>query len=246
MLWRVPMPRSPNRSPEDLALRAHSATLTIAAKDLRQELRTRESFTSAFFFSLLIQIVFNFSFDFQSLGLGFQDVGAGILWITLTFSAILSLQNSFLIERQQNCLAGLALCPCDPSAVFLGKFLANSLFVLAVQALILPVSTLFFGYDLLRVLPGVCLVVTVNAVGFSALGTLFAAISVRTRRSELLLPLLLLPAATPVVIWGVKATRLCLSGRPLDSYGYLVGLSACFGVIFIVAGVLLFDFVMEE
>jgi ABC-type transport system involved in cytochrome c biogenesis, permease component len=227
-------------------LRAHSASLTICWKDLRQELRTRESFTAAFFFSLLLLIVFSFSFDFQSLGLGFEDVGAGILWITLTFSAILSLQNSFLIEREKNCLAGLSLCPCDPSAIFLGKFLANSLFVLVVQTLVLPISSLLFGYDLLRVLPGLCLVVTVNVVGFSALGTLFAAISVRTRKSELLLPLLLLPAATPIVIWGVKATRLCLAGRPLESYGYLVALSACFGVIFTVAGVLLFDFVMEE
>ena len=224
----------------------HSALLTICAKDLRQELRTRESFTSAFFFSLLVLVVFSFAFDFQSIGLGFEDVGGGVLWITLTFSSILSLQNSFLIEREKNCLAGLALCPCDPSAVYLGKFAANSIFVLAVQALILPISTLLFGYDLLGVLPGLALVVVVNAAGFSALGTLFAAISVRTRRSELLLPLLLLPAATPVVIWGVKATRICLAGRDLGAYGYLVGLSACFGAIFTVAGVLLFDFVMED
>jgi heme exporter protein B len=225
---------------------SRSAALAICAKDLRQELRTRESFTAAFFFSLLVQLIFNFSFDFQGLGLGFEDVGAGVLWITLTLSAILSLQNSFLIERERNCLAGLTLCPCDPSAIFLGKFLANFLFVLAVQIPILPISALFFGYDLVRVVPGLALVMLVNAGGFSALGTLFAAVSVRTRRSELLLPLLLLPAATPVVIWGVKATRLCLSGRALGAYGYLVGLSTCFAAIFIVAGVLLFDYVMEE
>jgi len=223
-----------------------SAALTICAKDLRQELRTRESFTSAFFFALLVQVVFSFAFDFQSLGLGFEEVGAGVVWITLTFSSILSLQNSFLIEREKNCLAALALCPCDPSAVFLGKLLANFLFVLAVQAPILPISALFFGYDLSGVLPGLCLVVTVNAAGFSALGTLFSAVSVRTRRSELLLPLLLLPAATPVVIWGVKATRLCLAGRALGAYGTLVALSACFGAVFIVAGILLFDYVLEE
>jgi len=222
------------------------ASLTLCAKDLRQELRTRESFTAAFFFALLIQLVFGFAFDFQDLGLGFQDVGAGVLWITLTFSSILSLQNSFLIERETSCLTALALCPCDPSAVFLGKFLSNVVFVLAVQGLVLPISALFFGYDLSGVALPLALVVTVNAAGFSALGTLFAAISVRTRRSELLLPLLLFPAATPVVIWGVKATKLCLSGRGLGEFAYLIGLSACFGVIFIVAGILLFDFVLEE
>ncbi|PYQ14875.1 MAG: transcriptional regulator [Acidobacteria bacterium] len=240
------MPRWLAAGREVAPLNATPPALVICVKDLQQELKTRESFTAAFFFALLVQLVFSFAFDFQSLGLGFQDVGAGVLWITLTFSSILSLQNSFVIEREKNCLAALALCPCDPSSVFLGKFLANLIFVLAVQAFVLPISALFFGYDLAAVALPLSLVVVVNAAGFSALGTLFAAISVRTRRSELLLPLLLFPAATPVVIWGVKATRLCLAGRGLEAYEYLVGLSACFGAIFAVAGVLLFDYVLEE
>jgi heme exporter protein B len=178
--------------------------------------------------------------------LGFPDVGAGVIWITLTFSSILSFQNSFLIERETSCLTALRLCPCEPSAMFVGKFLANVLFVLAVQAVVLPISALFFSYDLSGVALPLALVVAVNAAGFSALGTLFAAVSVRTRRSELLLPLLLLPAATPIVIWGVKATRICLAGRGVGEFAYLVGLSGCFGVIFIVAGILLFDYVLEE
>lgn len=223
-----------------------SAALAICLKDLRQEIRTRESFTAAFFFALLIQVIFSFAFDFQRLGLGFEEVGAGALWITLTFSAVLSLQNSFLIERERNCLAALALCPCDPSSIYLGKFMANFLFVLTVQIPILPISALFFGYDLSGSLLPLALVIAVNAAGFSALGTLFAAVSVRTRRSELLLPLLLLPAATPVILWGVKATRLCLAGRALDAYAPLLVLSACFGAIILAAGVLLFDYVLEE
>lgn len=223
-----------------------AASLTLCAKDLRQELRTRESFTAAFFFALLIQLVFGFAFDFQDLGLGFPDVGAGVIWITLTFSSILSFQNSFLIERETSCLTALRLCPCEPSAMFVGKFLANVLFVLAVQGVVLPISALFFSYDLSGVALPLALVVAVNAAGFSALGTLFAAVSVRTRRSELLLPLLLLPAATPIVIWGVKATRICLAGRGVGEFAYLVGLSGCFGVIFVVAGILLFDYVLEE
>ncbi|HEU5182736.1 MAG TPA: heme exporter protein CcmB [Candidatus Polarisedimenticolia bacterium] len=220
--------------------------LTICMKDLRQEVRTRESFTAAFFFALLVQVIFNFAFDFQRLGLGFQDVGAGALWITLTFSAVLSLQNSFLIERERSCLTALALCPCDPSSVFLGKFLANFLFVLIVQVFILPISAVFFGYDLSGAWLPLSSVIAVNAAGFSALGTLFAAVSVRTRRSELMLPLLLLPAATPVIIWGVKATRLCLVGRSFAAYGPLLGLSACFAAAFLAAGVLVFDHVLEE
>jgi heme exporter protein B len=223
-----------------------SPILLICGKDLRQELRTRESLTAAFFFALLVQVVFSFAFDFVDRGLRFEDVGAGILWVALTFSAILSLQNSFLVERERDCLPALALCPGDPSTVFLGKLLANIVFVLAVQAVIVPISALLFGYDRLPALLPLALVVGVNVVGFSALGTLFAAMTVRTRRSELLLPLLLLPAATPLVIWGVKATRLCLAGRPFAAYGYLAGLSACFDAIFIVAGILLFDYVLED
>ncbi len=220
--------------------------MLICRKDLRQELRTRESLTATFFYALLVQLVFGFAFDFLDLGLGFQEVGAGIIWITLTFSSVLSLQNSFLVERERDCLQALALCPADPSAIFLGKLLANIFFVLAVQVLILPLSALFFGYDLTGAAAPLALVVFVNTIGFSALGTLFAAMTARTRRSEFLLPLLLLPAATPLVIWGVKATRLCLAGRHLEDYGYLLALSTCFDVIFIAAGILLFDSIVEE
>jgi len=223
-----------------------SPMLLICRKDLKQEFRTRESLTATFFFALLVQLIFAFAFDFLDLGLGFADIGAGVIWITLTFSALLSLQHSFLIERERDCLQALALCPVDPSSIFLGKLLANIALVLLVQLLILPLSALFFGYDLSAAAVPVGLVVVVNAVGFSALGTLFAAMTAQTRRSELLLPLLLFPAATPLVIWGVKATRLCLAGRRPEAYGYLVALSACFDVIFIVVGVLLFDYILEE
>ena len=105
-----------------------------------------------------------------------------------------------------------------------------------VQALILPISAIFFGYDLRETVVPIAAVVVVNTIGFSALGTLFAAVTARTRRSELLLPLLLFPTATPLIIWGVKATRLCLEGKDLSSYGYLIVLSVCFDAIFIVAG----------
>src|SRR5262245_59708896 len=215
-------------------------------KDLRQEARTRESFTAAFFFALLVQVIFSFAFDFQRLGLGFEDVGAGALWITLTFSAVLSLQNSFLIKREKSCLTALALSPCEPSSDFLGKFLANLVVVLIVQGPILPISAVFFSDDFAGAWLPLALVIAVTAAGCAALGTLFAAVSVRTRRSELMLPLLLLPAATPVILWGVKATRLCLAGRALASYGTLLGLSACFAAVFLAAGVLVFDHVLEE
>jgi heme exporter protein B len=241
------MMRRWRRAPEPGEIMSSSRALVlICGKDLRQELRTRENLTAVLFFALLVQLVFSFAFDFQDLGLGFEDVGAGVIWVTLTFSAILSLQNSFLMERERDCLQALTLCPNDPSAIFLGKLLANTLFVLAVQALILPISALFFSYDLTAAALPIAMVVLVNTVGFSALGTLFSAMTARSRRSELLLPLLLFPAATPLVIWGVKATRLCLAGRHAGTYGYLVALSACFDAIFIVAGILLFDYVVEE
>lgn len=223
-----------------------SAAWLICAKDLRLELRTRESLTATFFFALLVQLVFSIAFSFLDLGLGFKDVGAGIIWVTLTFSAVLSLQHSFLLEKENDCLQSLVLCPTSPSSIFLGKLLANAILVLLVQILILPISAVFFGYDLWRVAGPLGLVVLVNTVGFSALGTLFSAMTAQTRRSEFLLPLLLFPAAIPLIIWGVKATRACLAGRDLVTYGNLVALSASFDAIFIAAGVLLFDFVLEE
>jgi heme exporter protein B len=123
-----------------------------------------------------------------------------VLWATFVFTGLLGVQRSFLLEREQDCLAGLLLAPIDPSAIFAGKLAANLVLLGAMQAIIVPLTGLFLRVDFLPVLPGLLVVLTLGNVGFASAATLFAAIAVRTRAREVLLPLLLLPLVLPVLI----------------------------------------------
>ena len=110
----------------------------LALKDLRLEWRTGEKLSSMAFFALLLLVILHFAFDFTRLE--FENVGVGVLWVCVTFAGIVGLGHSFVVEREDGCLQGLLLCPGDRSAVFLGKFVSNAVFVLLVEALVLPLA----------------------------------------------------------------------------------------------------------
>jgi heme exporter protein B len=216
----------------------------IAAKDLKTELRSREQLVSLLFFALLVLVVFNFAFDFTVID--FVTFGGGILWVAFIFSGVLALSHSFQIEREQARIEGILLAPIDRSAFYLGKVAATLLFMSAVEAVLVPVSVIMFNYRFGARIGVTLLVLILNTVGFAAVGTLFAAITTQTRRGELLLPLLLFPAAVPIALAAVKATSHVLAGRPFERYAPWLALSAAYDVIFLAAAVLLFDYVMEE
>jgi len=211
-------------------------------KDLRLEFRTKERVSSLFVLALLIVLVFIFALSPEQAQR--PEVGAALVWVTLLFAGMLSLQRAFLIEQERGCLSGLLLCPFDPSTLFLTKFLGNVLFLLVVEAVVTPLSLLLLGvpwsWDLLM-LP---LVLLLGIVGFSALGTLFAAIAVRTRAREVLLPLMLLPLLVPLLIAAVKVTGALLAGTAWS--GVWLRVLLAFDVIFVVTGWLIFAQVVRE
>src|SRR5882672_7039539 len=155
------------------------AALTIAAKDIRLELRSRSALLSAVVFAALVLVTFNFARDPTAVST--LDLAPSILWVTFGFAAIVALNRAFTVERQHGALSGLLLAPVPRSSIFAGKYLANLAFVGVVELVALPLFVLFFNIDLSDALPGLLGVMALATVGFVAVGTVFSAMAVRTR-----------------------------------------------------------------
>jgi len=220
------------------------AVLLVAARDIRVEWRSREQAVTLLFFALLVLVVFNFAFDFTVID--FATLGAGVLWVAFIFSGVLAISRSFQMEREQDRIQGILLAPIDRSAFYLGKVAATVLFMAVVEAIVVPVSVVMFNFRFSGRIALVVVALILNTVGFAAVGTLFAAMTTRTRRGELLLPLLLFPAAVPVALAAVKTTTHLVAGRPFERYAPWVALSAGYDLIFLAASVLLIDYVLED
>ena len=216
----------------------------FAAKDLRIELRSREQMATLLFFALLMLMVFNFAFDFTVID--FVTLGPGILWVCFIFSGVLALSRSFQIEREQDRIQGILLCPIDRSAFYLGKVIATAAIMAAVEAVLVPASVVLFNFRFSGRVAVAVAALALNTVGFAAVGTLFAAMTTRTRRGELLLPLLLFPATVPIALAAVKTTSAILAGRELSRCTPWIALSFAYDAIFLSAAVLLFDHVLED
>lgn len=178
----------------------------IAAKDLRVEWRSRELAYTTLFFAVTAVLIFAFSFV-QEDGTVPPGAGSGILWVTLTFSGTIALTRTFEREREHDTLRGLLLSPVERSAVYLGKLVAVLLLLFGVEAVLVPLTGLFFQAPLLRAPGMLAALLVTGTVGFAAVGTLFAAMLVRARSRDVLLPVVLFPIVVPVVIAGVRGTN---------------------------------------
>lgn len=216
----------------------------ILLKELRSEWRTREILSAMGVFGALVLIVFNFAFPPGTVD--FRRLAPGILWVAFIFSGILGMNRSMAQEKEEGCLQGLLLTPTDRGALYLGKMLANLLFLLVVEAIIVCVFALFFNVGFLEVLGPFVLVTFLGSVGFIATGTLFAAISVQTRFQEVLLPILLIPLVAPLLIGAVKCTGAILSGRGLEDITFWLKFIGAFDAIFVVVAFVIFEYVVQE
>lgn len=215
---------------------------TILWKDLRIELRTRDALSASFVFCVLVLVVFNFTIDLNTEEA--RRLGAGFLWIAFTFGGILSLNRSFALEKADGCSKSLMLAPVDRGAIYLGKFLANVLFMLITQALILPLFAMFFNVRVAPAVPLLALIFLLGSVGFSSVGTLFSALAANTRMRELMLPLLLLPVSIPVLLASVETTRYALD--VIEDASFWFKLLVVYDVVFVTASFLVFEYAMEE
>ena len=218
--------------------------LAIMRKDLLLEFRTRTALLSAVVFTCLVLMVFNFGRDPTAVAV--IDLAPSILWVTFTFAAMLALNRAFQLELENQALDGLLLTPVSRSSIYLGKLLANLVFVLVVEAIGLPLFALFFNVPLTRVLLPLLGVIALATVGFVAVGTLFSAMVIRTRFAELLLPVLLLPFMIPPLIGAVMVTAKLLGGRPLSEVAGWLRLLAAYDLVFVTLSTLLFPATVNE
>ena len=216
----------------------------IVWKDIVAELRTKEMFSAMFVFAILVIVVFNFAFDLRVSGERVRQVAPGALWVAFAFSGVLGLNRAFVLEKDRGCLDGLLLAPVDHTAIYFGKMISTMLFMLVVEAFMLPVFTAFFGVNLfdLRLI----LVIVLGTVGFAGVGTILSAMTAQTRSREVLLPILLLPVAAPVLIAAVKATAGILDGLTMSEIAIWLQLLVAFDVIFLAVAFMTFDFVVKE
>ena len=215
----------------------------MAWKDLLVERRSKETFNALLFFALALLFVFQFALDADRERLA--AVLPGLLWLAFILSGMLGLGRVFLVERENDCWEGLLLAPGDKSAIYLGKLTGSLALMFVVEAIVLVLFALFFNVDLAPVLPALALVIALGTVGFAAIGTLFAAMTAQARARELLFPVLLLPVLVPVLLGTVKATEAVLLREPLADVAHWLKLLVAADVIYVVAGLLTFDFILE-
>jgi heme exporter protein B len=215
----------------------------IVAKDVATELRTREMLSSMFVFSLLVILIFNFAFDLRAENQ--RTLAPGVLWVAIAFAGMLGLSRSFIMEKDRGSMEGLLLTPVDRSAIYLGKMLGNVLFIIVVEAIILPIFIVFFNLSAgdLPLLVGVMILGT---IGFAGVGTLFSAMAIHTRAREVLLPVLLFPVVIPVLLSAVKLTAAILDRLPFADVQNWFSLLVAFDLIFMALSFILFDYVLEE
>ncbi len=215
----------------------------ILWKDLVTERRRKETLNALLFFALLLLFLFQFALGADRDRL--QGALAGLLWLGFILSGLLALGRSFLIELENDCWEGLLLSAGDKSAIYLGKLAGNLITMAAVEAILLGLFGIFFNLDVWAALPGLVLVAALGTLGLAALGTLFAAITAQVRARELLFPVLLLPLQVPLLLGAVKATETVLLGEPLGLVMHWLKLLAAADLIYVVIGVLTFEFILE-
>lgn len=220
------------------------AIWTIVAKDLKVEWRNREMVSSMCVFGLLVVFLFNFAFQLpreETLRLL-----PGLLWVAFAFAGILGFNRSFASEQENACLEGMTLAPIDPSVIFLGKMLANFLFLAVAEAVVVFAVALWYNFSFLPSFKWFVVITFLGTLGYVAIGTLFGAVAANTRMREVMLPVLQFPVAFWVLILSIDATSDVLRGATGGDAAAAALRVAGVSVIFAMASFLLFEYVLEE
>lgn len=219
-------------------------TLLLLWKDLLLELRRRDSLLAMFFFGTLLLFVFHFSFDFAPERIA--EMAPALLWLAFLFTGTLGLAQLFQSEREHHCFDALLLSPLDRGALFLAKTGFNLILMIVVEAVVIPLFWILFNLRSWNLLPQIFLVTLLGTIGFCALGTLMSAITLRARAREILLPLVLFPLMIPVILATIRCMEEVLRAGEIGEAMPWLRLLLGFDVIFLTAGVLIFDWVTES
>ena len=219
------------------------AAAILLAKELRLEFRTRELLSATVVFALVIVVLF--SFAFEPTAAESRRYGPGLLWIAFLFAGSLMLNPSFAREQANGTLDALRMAPISPFAILFSKMLANFIFMSLVEVVLVPVFGVLYNVSFAGVAGRLIFVLVLGTIGLTVTGTVFSAISSHARMRELLLPLLLLPILTPLLIGAVEATASLLADLPALDLTW-VALLAGFDIVFLTASWLLCDYLIEE
>jgi heme exporter protein B len=217
--------------------------MTVSAKDLRAELRTKEAVNASFAFALVILLLFSFAFDPSDEQT--REISGGLLWIVFAFAGTLILNRSFARELANDCLDALVAAPISGAALFLGKALANFCLVFAVELVSLPVFGIFYNVRWTRQFWQLMMVLVLATWGLTVIGTIFSALTVNIRLREVMLPMLIYPIMVPALMGAMQLTTLLMAGTPIgpDSMAWLKMLVG-FDVVFTAVSLVLVETVL--
>lgn len=218
---------------------------TVVRKDILLEWRGRSRIVSVLLFGVVTLLLFSFAIGPDSVMLG--AAAGGFLVLALLLSSTLGLSESFRVEQEQRAIEGLLLLPVDPVALYYGKCISNTLFLLLLAPVLTPVALVLYSVQLdLKGLVSLIGLWLLAAAGLSAPGTLYAAMTSRLQSQDVLLPLLLFPLVIPVLMGSVKAVTLILTGDPMGQIDDWTILLASFAIIYWSLCGLLFPHAIEE
>ena len=220
-----------------------SNTAVLLSKELRTEFRSRELLTTTVVFILVVLILFSFAISPTTEES--REFGPGLLWLAILFAASLMLQPCFLREQSNDTLSSLRLAVSDPFSIFLAKLIANTLFLLLTELIMLPFFAIFYNVPILPEFHWLVVVLFLGSLGISVAGTALSAISAQARMRELLLPLLLLPLLTPVLVVSATVTVSLFEREPVVK-GKGIAFLAVFDVVFLTALWLFGEYLLEE
>jgi heme exporter protein B len=221
-----------------------SRVAAVVWKDLTTERRSKANFNAVLFLAALMLLMFGFALGPDAASL--RAAAAGIVWLTILFSGNLAFHRSYQVELEGGALETLLLYPGARSSIFLGKLLANLVFVLLVLLALIPIAIILYDLSIGRTAPLLFLVIFLGTFGFVTLGTFYGSMASRSRAREVILPLLLFPMLVPVLVASVEATGALLQGDPMGEAGRWIRLLLAFDVIFLGASILAFGAVIEE
>jgi heme exporter protein B len=216
-------------------------TRATLAKDLRLEWRSKDAINSMLFFALLVVVVFSFSFDPNAEES--RQIAGGLVWVAFLFAAVVALNQTWARELRNQVLDAYRVSPAPANSLFLAKALGNFIFVGVLEMLMTPLFIMFYK---LRPLGPAWQLIPIAVLGTWAIvvnGTFFAAMSLRTRSREIMLPLLLFPVSIPALLAMVNATTAILTGE-LSAKFWIVLLTT-YDVVFTIACLLLFELVLH-
>lgn len=188
--------------------------LTVAGKDLRSEIRSKETVNASLSFAIVILLLFSFAFDPTSDQT--REISGGLLWMVFAFAGALILNRSFARDQPNDCLDALLASPLSGASLYLGKTFANYLMLLTLEAVSFPVFGLFYGVDWTRQLSSLVLVVALATWGLTVVGTMFSALTVNLRLREIMLPMLVYPIMIPGLLGAIQLTAALVNGQPLS------------------------------